>query len=157
MLLTLLVIGAVVVLGGILGWVFVSVMKNRAKSEPINQVAFDPETQVIKRPSDIRSSVLTVVEGPQTGRVFTPRGVVVSIGRGASNEVNLTDPTVSRNSAKISWTSNGWVLINDDSANPILVDEQEVSKKSSVSLNDGSLIQVGKTRLLFRPIEFKAA
>ena len=156
MLIALVAIGAAVALG-ILGLVLTLYLKNRSRRELGATPVVDPVTQVIRTASDIRSSVLTVVEGNQSGQVFTPRGMVVSIGRGGSNQVRLTDPTASRNSAKISWTGEGWVLINDDSVNPVIVDEQEVPKTSPMPLNDGSLIQIGKTKLMFRPIEYQVA
>ncbi|MBI1929732.1 FHA domain-containing protein [Candidatus Poribacteria bacterium] len=165
MLIGLVILSALVFLGICVGIVLIIVMKNRSpKQDPVGPVfpQEDPVTQIVIPPSDgrapiVRALTFTVVEGPQIERTFSVKGVVASIGRDGSDQVKLTDPTVSRSSAKVSLTRDGWVLINDEALNPVLVDEEVVPKKSATPLKDGSIIQIGKTKLLFRPIEYKVA
>lgn len=165
MLIGLVIIGALIFLGICVGIALIIVMKNRGPKTFVQETVGppdDPPTQIVIPPSDgrapiFRAPIFTVVEGPQMGRTFSVNGVVASIGRDGTDQVKLTDPTVSRSSAKVSLTRDGWVLINDEALNPVLVDEEVVPKKSATPLKDGSIIQIGKTKLLFRPIEYKVA
>ncbi|MBI1925372.1 FHA domain-containing protein [Candidatus Poribacteria bacterium] len=166
MLIGLVILSALVFLGICVGIVLIIVMKNRSPKQETVGTVFpreeDPVTQIVIPPSDgrvpiVRALTFTVVEGPQIERTFSVKGVVASIGRDGTDQVKLTDPTVSRSSAKVSLTRDGWVLINDEALNPVLVDEEVVPKKSATPPKDGSIIQIGKTKLLFRPIEYKVA
>ena len=65
-----------------------------------------------------------------------------TIGRGSGNLIPLSDPTASRNHAKIYSHEGSWVVEDLGSTNGIIFNGERVEK---ISLNPGDSFQVGKT------------
>ena len=71
-----------------------------------------------------------------------------SIGRGDKNDLVIKDDTVSSYHADIKMNAEGeFVIIDVDSANGILVNGEP---RSTETLNDGDLIELGSTQLRFK-------
>lgn len=68
------------------------------------------------------------------------------IGRGEQCDVRLTDPTVSARHAQLVCENGKWRIVNLISSNGILVNGE---KRLSAFLNDGDVIELGRTRLAF--------
>jgi hypothetical protein len=90
---------------------------------------------------------LTIVDGPDVGEEYTLAGPVTSIGRGASNDVPLSDTSVSRSHAEIRQQDDGFHLVDLDSKNGSFV--QGVSVHDRL-LTDGDRISMGATVLRFQ-------
>jgi pSer/pThr/pTyr-binding forkhead associated (FHA) protein len=56
-------------------------------------------------------------EGPTKGSLFSLRTPLVHVGRGAHNDVRLSDESVSETHAKLQRREDGWYLVDMDSTN----------------------------------------
>ncbi len=65
-----------------------------------------------------------------------------TIGRGFSNLIPLSDPTASRNHAKVHYQEGSWVVEDLGSTNGIIFSGKRVDK---ISLSPGDTFQIGKT------------
>ena len=90
---------------------------------------------------------LTIVDGPDVGEEYTLAGPVTSIGRGASNDVPLTDTSVSRAHAEIRQQDDGFHLVDLESKNGSFVQGVPVHDRL---LSDEDRISMGATVLRFR-------
>lgn len=76
--------------------------------------------------------------------------LMVRIGREDDNDVCLTDPTVHRYHAVISWSPDAGFVISDLSSsdgNGVIVNDERVRRQR---LNDGDIITLGTSKLTFR-------
>ena len=73
------------------------------------------------------------------------------VGRGADNEVRLTDRTVSSVHARLEWQGGIWFLSDLGSKHGSYVQGQKL--KGRKALFDGDVIRMGKTLLEFREAE----
>lgn len=65
-----------------------------------------------------------------------------TIGRGSGNLIPLSDPTASRNHAKVHYDEGSWVVEDLGSTNGIIFNGERIEK---VSLGPGDSFQIGKT------------
>jgi predicted component of type VI protein secretion system len=65
-----------------------------------------------------------------------------TIGRGSSNLIPLSDPTASRNHAKVHYAEGSWVVEDLGSTNGIIFNGERVEK---ISLEPGDSFQIGKS------------
>ena len=65
-----------------------------------------------------------------------------TIGRGSTNLIPLSDPTASRNHAKVHYDEGSWVVEDLGSTNGIIFNGERVEK---ISLKPGDIFQIGKT------------
>lgn len=91
-------------------------------------------------------ATLHVLQGPDKGRTFQTRDDHVLIGRG-SDQVPLTDQTVSRRHAELKHESGVWTLVDLHSANGTLLNRAPVTRP--VRLKHGDQIRVGNTLLVY--------
>ena len=56
-------------------------------------------------------------EGPMKGTCFAIRSALTHVGRGAHNDIRLTDDSVSETHAKIQRRDDGWYVVDMDSTN----------------------------------------
>lgn len=89
---------------------------------------------------------LIILQGPDKGRTLKTDDDVVLIGRG-SDQIALTDQTVSRRHAELRIESGGWVLADLNSANGTFVNG--VRMQRPVRLKHGDQIRVGATLMVF--------
>lgn len=90
-----------------------------------------------------------VVQGPHKGLKLSFAQESVSIGRGAENDIILSnDSRVSRQHAEIKMHGNEYVIVNLSLKNFILVDGENVQ---SEILKQGSVIQIGNSEIRFIP------
>jgi ABC-type multidrug transport system ATPase subunit/pSer/pThr/pTyr-binding forkhead associated (FHA) protein len=80
--------------------------------------------------------MIRIVSGPATGRTFESEQTIVQIGRDFGNDLMIDDPTVSRQHACISWTSEGqWQVENISPRNTLTVN-QRVATVARLQSND---------------------
>ncbi|HMD54195.1 MAG TPA: FHA domain-containing protein, partial [Phycisphaerae bacterium] len=90
---------------------------------------------------------LYVLQGPDKGRQFDfSSNEAVPLGR-ASEQVPLSDLTVSRRHAKLEWTSNSWVLVDEGGANGVFINGVKISKPTKLKVGDQ--IRLGSSLLVF--------
>jgi hypothetical protein len=90
---------------------------------------------------------LEVVVGPDLGREFDVPMRGGAIGRGETCQVQLSDPSVSREHCSIQYLEGALKLVDSGSRNRTLVNGEAVSRHLLV---DGDEITVGQTCLRFR-------
>ena len=116
----------------------------------------DGETQEIRRPGGVADDLtreflggsVAVVDGPDSGQAASPLlKRITTIGRGADRDIQLTDPSVSREHARIIAKDDGSFLVLNESTRGLSVNDESVD---SHTLADGDRIQLGGTVLQAR-------
>jgi pSer/pThr/pTyr-binding forkhead associated (FHA) protein len=96
------------------------------------------------------SARLTVVDGPELGKIFPLTGATSMIGRTSDCAVALTkDTLVSRQHASINYENGAWSLLDNYSANGSYVNNVRIPSSKSRPLEPGDLIRVGESMLRF--------
>jgi pSer/pThr/pTyr-binding forkhead associated (FHA) protein len=87
-----------------------------------------------------------VIGGPDTGRACEASGPELSIGTAAGNELELSDPTVSRHHCAVRVREGGFYLRDLGSTNGVAIGGMRVE---SAFLRAGSALRLGATRVRF--------
>lgn len=87
------------------------------------------------------------IVNPQTGAIIVLRGNLVSIGRGNTCDLRLSDPSVSRKHASLVLYEDGWAIEDSGSTTGTYLNGQKVT--SPQLLFDGDTITMGSTNLKF--------
>ncbi len=87
-----------------------------------------------------------VIGGCDAGRAWEANGPELSIGSAAGNDLELSDPTVSRHHLTIRVTDHGFYLRDLGSTNGVSIGGMKVE---SAYLRAGSALRLGATRLRF--------
>ncbi len=77
------------------------------------------------------------------------RGPVVRLGRAASEDVQLSDPRVSRRHAVLEEGGGGWRLVDQGSRHGTRVNGQAVAAGAARYLQDGDVLELGNARLRY--------
>ncbi len=117
--------------------------------------AAQAQTLVLSHEADgnilrVRKTKLLVISGPLQGREFVISKEVFSIGSGKQNDLSLDDSTISRRHCEIAVSEDGYQIRDLESTNGTLVGGVKVT---SAFLNPGAEFQVGKTRIIFCPLQ----
>lgn len=98
---------------------------------------------------------LTVLSGKDKGAVYRLVAPEITIGRSSDNDISIPDdPTCSRVHARIRMTPEGFEVEGLSDKNSLIVDGEKVPK---ARLEDGSIIEVGNTRLQFKIVQNQMA
>jgi two-component system, NtrC family, sensor kinase len=90
---------------------------------------------------------LYVLQGPDKGRQFDfASNDTVPLGR-ASEQVPLTDLTVSRRHARLDWLEKSWVLVDEGGANGVFINGVKITKGTKLKVGDQ--IRLGSSLLVF--------
>jgi RsiW-degrading membrane proteinase PrsW (M82 family) len=81
------------------------------------------------------------------GTIFTIRGPLTTLGRGARNDVVLTDPTVSREHAHLHLDDGRWWVENVSTRNSLWVGATEATPGTALPVLGGGLLRLGLTTL----------
>jgi len=113
------------------------------------------QTLVLSREQDtdtlrVRKTKLLIVSGPLQGKEFVVNKEVFTIGSGEHNDLALQDTTISKRHCEIAVDQNGYQIRDLGSTNGTVVQGVNVS---SACLTPGAEIQLGKTRLVFCPLQ----
>ena len=110
------------------------------------------ETGTFIMPTDQHSRPrLNITSGQQEGLEIPLLSDVVTIGRATANaswDIGLEDRAVSRPHAKIEQIDERWVLTDMGSSNGTLLNQRIIDGPQD--LNDGSVMVIGQTTILFR-------
>jgi pSer/pThr/pTyr-binding forkhead associated (FHA) protein len=88
-------------------------------------------------------------EGPLKGTRFELRAPLTHVGRGAHNDIVLTDDTVSDSHAKIQKREGGWYLVDMGSSNGTYAGGQRINGEAALS--GQSSVRFGAIRGTFAP------
>lgn len=93
----------------------------KASSQPVGHAAVAPPTSTAEParpdPRPVLATLESVNEGPLKGSRFELRGSLSHVGRGAHNDVHLSDESVSESHAKVQRREDGWYVVDIDSTN----------------------------------------
>ncbi|MBP5227075.1 MAG: sigma 54-interacting transcriptional regulator [Kiritimatiellae bacterium] len=98
----------------------------------------------------VRKTKLLVISGPLQGHEFVVNHDIFTIGSSDHNDLTIRDSTVSKRHCEISVEQSGYLIRDLDSTNGTLVQGVRIS---SAHLAPGSEIQLGKTRIVFCPLQ----
>jgi transcriptional regulator with PAS, ATPase and Fis domain len=98
----------------------------------------------------VRKTKLLVISGPLQGREFFVNRDTYTIGSGEHNDLVIGDSTVSKRHCEIIVEESGYQIRDLDSTNGTLVQGVRVS---SAHLAPGAEIQIGKSRIVFCPLQ----
>jgi diguanylate cyclase (GGDEF)-like protein len=91
-------------------------------------------------------ATLTIVRGPNVGRVFSLREREITIGRGREAQVVIEDGGASRSHARVVETEDGRYMVEDlGSKNGTFVDGQKIQQ---AELSSGARVQLGPNVIL---------
>lgn len=90
---------------------------------------------------------ILILKGKRRGSDFRISSESMYIGRDGSCDVALDDETASRKHALIRYSSEGFVLVDLGSANGTFLNRRRAQHEN---LDDGDVIRVGETLLLFK-------
>lgn len=97
---------------------------------------------------------LVVIAGPRAGEVISLTPGELSIGRDAANELSLPDLSLSRRHCVVRVAAEAVAISDLDSLNGTFVGDVPVKERS---LEDGDVIKIGRSQLLFLDREHGAA
>ncbi|HJQ79825.1 MAG TPA: ATP-binding protein [Lacipirellulaceae bacterium] len=89
---------------------------------------------------------LFVIQGRDQGTRYRLEEPIVTIGRGASNTIQLHDTEVSREHAEIRRRGDAVVIVDLDSSNGTFVNQRQIKEQELAS---GDQLQLGRTLLLY--------
>ncbi|MCL1920064.1 MAG: sigma 54-interacting transcriptional regulator [Kiritimatiellaeota bacterium] len=98
----------------------------------------------------VRKTKLLVISGPLQGREFLLNSDTFTIGSGPHNDLVIDDSTVSKRHCEIIIEQSGYQIRDLNSTNGTLVQGVRVS---SAHLAPGAEIQLGKSRIVFCPLQ----
>jgi transcriptional regulator with GAF, ATPase, and Fis domain len=98
----------------------------------------------------VRKTKLLIISGPLQGREFVVNHDTFTIGSGTHNNLTIDDSTVSKRHCEIVVEETGYQIRDLQSTNGTLVQGVRVS---SAHLAPGSEIQLGKSRIVFCPLQ----
>ncbi|OVE77019.1 hypothetical protein BVX97_00115 [bacterium E08(2017)] len=98
----------------------------------------------------IKKCKLLAVSGPFQGQEFVMERDYFSIGNDPHSELVIEDSTISRRHCEIQFTEDGYVIRDLESTNGTFV--QGIKIKEAF-LDEGTEFQLGKTRLVFCPMQ----
>jgi len=101
-------------------------------------------------PGRLHQFRMRVTQGPDAGREAVSDGPELAVGTAATNQLVLTDPTVSRNHLAVRCTEYGYWVRDLGSTNGILLGPQLVRV---AAIGDGAELAIGDTRLRFEVLD----
>src|SRR3989442_41211 len=100
---------------------------------------------VVNRPPGLGS--IQFLSGPLAGSTFPINKTTITIGREPSNDIEISDPTVSRQHARLLYNGSQWTIEKLSPQNSLTVNKREVQQ---AVINDHDTIGVGPgTSFLF--------
>jgi signal transduction histidine kinase len=91
-------------------------------------------------------ATLFVMQGRDKGKRYLLRGLPLTLGRDATNRIQLADSEVSRRHAEVRRDDVGYVLVDLGSSNGSLVNGEKIEERR---LANGDRVQLGRTLLIF--------
>src|SRR5579863_308398 len=87
--------------------------------------------------------------GPLAGTTFPLSKPITTIGREPGNDVVVSDPSVSRRHAQITWNNGTWTISKLNPQNTLFVNKRDVPQ---TVIHENDTIGLGATTFLFLPV-----
>jgi two-component system NtrC family sensor kinase len=100
---------------------------------------------VVRNPAAFMAT-LFVMQGRDKGKRYELRGLPLTLGRDATNRIQLGDSEVSRRHAEVQQLDDGYALVDLGSSNGTTVNGERISERR---LLNGDRVQLGRTLLIF--------
>jgi PAS domain S-box-containing protein len=91
---------------------------------------------------------LHIIGGPEKGLSFELNAGPTSVGRGPENDIQVEDPSVSRNHLRISCTQGRYLIEDLESYNGTLVEGKPIAAGRAHEVAEGHIICIGDTSLV---------
>ncbi len=98
----------------------------------------------------VRKTKLLVISGPLQGREFLVNKDVFTIGSGMHNDLSIEDSAISKRHCEINVDETGYSIQDLSSTNGTYVQGVRITQ---AYLNPGTELKLGKTRLIFCPLQ----
>lgn len=123
--------------------------------DPANrEMMSQPTPLAMPRAEDPRpelASLELLNEGPAKGTRFAVRSALSHVGRGAHNDIRLTDDSVSETHAKLQRRDDGWYVVDMDSTNGTYVGGSRIAGERR--LEGTPDVRFGGMKLRFTPVD----
>jgi len=108
-----------------------------------------PAETVSLRPEPQPLAWLIVEEGERVGKQFRLHEGDTSIGRAGDSDIIVSDPTVSRQHAKVKLEGKAFYIYDLGATNPTIVNDRVITRHR---LDEGDRIRIGDTVLVFKRV-----
>lgn len=95
----------------------------------------------------VHHSTLTGVKGENTSKKIHVTDKGLTIGRGVDNKLRISDPSVSRVHAKITWEQGNFCIRDLGSTVGTFVNGKAIPSNRAIALQNGARIRIGKTEV----------
>ena len=85
--------------------------------------------------------------GSLAGSIYQITRPTTTLGREPANDIVLSDPSISRHHAQITWNNGVWTIIKLTPQNTVTVNQRDVQQSA---INDSDTIGLGSTSFLFQ-------
>jgi len=125
--------------------------------KPTKKKEFEGKTQIIKSDEgaasiSLRKCQLSIIDGPDKGKKYSLVKPITKVGKKETNDLAVSDSTVSRNHILIEYSSDSFLLRDMDSTNGTYLNGTKVKEAYLVP---GDRIKIGNTTLEFVAFEEK--
>ena len=90
---------------------------------------------------------LTFLTGASSGKTFQITKPVFTIGREPTNDIVLSDPSISRHHARINWANGTWTITKLAPQNTMSINSRDVQQGA---INDKDIIGLGGVTFRFQ-------
>jgi diguanylate cyclase (GGDEF)-like protein len=114
----------------------------------------NPNTDTLKldmEAAKASDAILIIIRGSPQGKKFVLKGEALTLGRDKSADIQINDPNVSRQHAKILQSENGFILEDLGSRNGTHINYEKMESNAKVNLAKEDMIRMGTTVLKFLP------
>ena len=138
-----------------------SAVANSANKSSVNNIApkivanSDKQpvmTMVREKPVVGNTTWLTIQTGVQQGKRFELDGDLKSIGRSSSNDINVSDSSVSRAHAVVKNQDGKYVIFDNGSSSGTLVNDEKIG---GLKLKTNETLSIGETELVLLPVKLQ--
>ena len=119
-------------------------------SPPVAPPPFAPAPPARSDARPVLATLEIMNEGPLKGKRFEIRAPLTHVGRGAHNDIVLTDDTVSDSHAKIQKREGGWYVVDMGSSNGTYASGQRISGEAALA--GQAAVRFGAMRGTFAPV-----
>lgn len=114
----------------------------------------NPNTDTLKldiEAAKASEAILIIIRGTPQGKKFVLNDDTLVLGRDKAADIQINDPNVSRQHAKILRRDNGFVLEDLGSRNGTYINDEKMESQAKVNLSKEDMIRMGTTVIKFLP------
>jgi pSer/pThr/pTyr-binding forkhead associated (FHA) protein len=89
------------------------------------------------------------LKGPEAGKNLEFKSDTIYIGRSPENDMQVRDPLVSRKHLKVSLKDNKYIIVDLQSANGTLINNNKIAPNTEIDIEEGVPIVIGVSTISF--------